>query len=175
MKTGLVLIAVGAALLLGTGCGSSSEPSSSEAASKATAAQLRAQRHARHMAKKQRTARRHRAKIRTRKAAAHQRAQRQHRLELRQQHQAEAKARKVALIEEREQRQAEKVEAEAPEEGASECDPNYSGACLDPNASDYDCEGGSGNGPDYTGEVTVVGVDHYGLDADGDGVGCENE
>jgi len=55
----------------------------------------------------------------------------------------------------------------------SACDPNYSGACLNPNASDYDCEGGSGNGPYYTGEVTVVGEDHYGLDGDGDGIGCE--
>jgi len=55
----------------------------------------------------------------------------------------------------------------------SECDPNYSGACLDPNAVDYDCAGGSGNGPQYTGPVTVVGEDHYGLDADGDGRGCE--
>jgi hypothetical protein len=53
------------------------------------------------------------------------------------------------------------------------CDPNYTGACLDPNASDYDCVGGSGNGPKYTGTVTVVGYDHYGLDSDGDGVGCE--
>ncbi len=61
----------------------------------------------------------------------------------------------------------------AAEEEASECDPNYSGACLDPYASDYDCEGGSGNGPAYTGMVTVVGEDHYGLDADGDGSGCE--
>ena len=61
----------------------------------------------------------------------------------------------------------------AEESAASECDPNYSGACLDPYASDYDCEGGSGNGPDYTGTVTVVGEDHYELDADGDGVGCE--
>jgi len=57
----------------------------------------------------------------------------------------------------------------------SECDPNYEGACLDPNASDYDCEGGSGNGPDYTGEVRVTGVDEFGLDANGDGVGCEAE
>jgi hypothetical protein len=57
----------------------------------------------------------------------------------------------------------------------SACDPNYEGASLDPNASDYDCEGGSGNGPDYTGEVTVVGEDHFGLDADGDGIGCEEE
>lgn len=55
----------------------------------------------------------------------------------------------------------------------SECDPNYEGACLDPNAYDYDCAGGSGDGPEYTGPVTVVGEDHYGLDADGDGHGCE--
>ena len=56
---------------------------------------------------------------------------------------------------------------------SSSCDPNYSGACLDPNASDYDCAGGSGDGPEYTGTVTVVGNDHFGLDRDGDGVGCE--
>jgi len=68
---------------------------------------------------------------------------------------------------------AEQRAAEQAEEEASECDPNYSGACLDPYASDYDCEGGSGNGPEYTGTVTVVGEDHYGLDADGDGTGCE--
>jgi hypothetical protein len=53
------------------------------------------------------------------------------------------------------------------------CDPNYSGACLDPNASDYDCAGGTGDGPEYTGTVTVIGDDHFGLDRDGDGVGCE--
>ena len=53
------------------------------------------------------------------------------------------------------------------------CDPNYAGACLDPNATDYDCFGGSGNGPRYTGLVQVVGYDRYGLDADGDGIGCE--
>jgi alkylation response protein AidB-like acyl-CoA dehydrogenase len=56
---------------------------------------------------------------------------------------------------------------------ASRCHPSYRGACLDPNASDYDCEGGSGNGPEYTGFVRVIGPDEYGLDADGDGSGCE--
>jgi hypothetical protein len=45
--------------------------------------------------------------------------------------------------------------------------------CLDPAASDYDCSGGSGDGPKYTGRVKVVGSDPFGLDADGDGVGCE--
>ena len=58
--------------------------------------------------------------------------------------------------------------------GGGNCDPNYEGACLDPNAPDYDCEGGSGDGPKYTGRVTVVGDDHFGLDRDGNGVGCES-
>jgi hypothetical protein len=56
---------------------------------------------------------------------------------------------------------------------ASKCDPNYTGACLDPNSADYDCKGGSGDGPDYTGPVRVVGDDHFGLDRDGDGYACE--
>jgi len=53
------------------------------------------------------------------------------------------------------------------------CHSSYQGACLDPNASDYDCAGGSGNGPLYTGPVTVVGPDKFDLDRDGDGYGCE--
>ena len=57
--------------------------------------------------------------------------------------------------------------------GGGNCDPNYEGACLKPNSPDYDCEGGSGNGPDYTGPVRVVGDDHYDLDRDGDGEACE--
>ena len=57
---------------------------------------------------------------------------------------------------------------------SSSCHPSYQGACLDPNASDYDCAGGSGDGPKYTGFVTVVGYDEFGLDADNDGAGCES-
>jgi beta-lactam-binding protein with PASTA domain len=54
------------------------------------------------------------------------------------------------------------------------CDPSYEGACLKPDAYDYDCLGGSGDGPEYVdGPVDVVGDDHYGLDRDGDGVGCD--
>jgi Excalibur calcium-binding domain len=53
------------------------------------------------------------------------------------------------------------------------CDPNYEGACV-PIASDVDCAGGSGNGPEYVrGPVYVVGTDIYELDRDGDGVACE--
>jgi hypothetical protein len=54
-----------------------------------------------------------------------------------------------------------------------DCDASYDGACLDPNASDYDCAGGSGDGPEYTGPVQVVGDDHFDLDRDGDGYACE--
>ncbi|WP_225997976.1 G5 domain-containing protein [Myceligenerans pegani] len=61
-------------------------------------------------------------------------------------------------------------EPEEPE--PSNCDPNYSG-CV-PISSDVDCAGGSGNGPAYvSGPVRVIGSDVYGLDSDGDGVGCE--
>ena len=56
---------------------------------------------------------------------------------------------------------------------ASGCDSNYTGACV-PIASDVDCAGGTGNGPEYVrGPVQVVGKDRYKLDSDGDGVGCE--
>lgn len=54
----------------------------------------------------------------------------------------------------------------------SNCNPNYSGACLD-QPGDYDCASGSGNGPNYTGPVRVVGSDPYDLDRDHDGYGCE--
>jgi hypothetical protein len=60
-----------------------------------------------------------------------------------------------------------------PQPVAGNCHPSYKGACLNPGASDYDCAGGSGNGPEYTGFVQVVGYDEYGLDGDGDGYGCE--
>jgi resuscitation-promoting factor RpfB len=60
-----------------------------------------------------------------------------------------------------------------PEPAGGDCDPNYSGACV-PIDSDVDCAGGSGNGPSYVdGPVRVVGDDIYGLDRDGDGIGCD--
>jgi hypothetical protein len=64
----------------------------------------------------------------------------------------------------------------ATQKPSSNCDPNYDaahGSCV-PIASDVDCSGGSGNGPAYvSGPVYVIGSDIYGLDRDGDGVGCE--
>lgn len=59
-----------------------------------------------------------------------------------------------------------------PSQTSSRCNPNYSG-CLKQNAGDYDCAGGTGNGPNYTGMVQVIGYDEYGLDRDGDGLACE--
>jgi hypothetical protein len=152
----LVLTVVGA-LLVGVGCGSADMTSTQ------SATHQRAQQQARKQAAKRRATLRHRARVRARHAAAKARAKHAHRAEVRLIHGEEAAAEEV-----------EAQEAAAEEEDAeSECDPNYSGACLSPYSSDYDCEGGSGNGPDYTGTVTVVGEDHYGLDADGDGEGCE--
>lgn len=43
-------------------------------------------------------------------------------------------------------------------------------------ATDYDCDGGTGNGPNYVdGPVEVSGSDPYDLDRDGNGIGCEEE
>ena len=57
---------------------------------------------------------------------------------------------------------------------AEQCHASYAGVCLLPSASDYDCAGGSGDGPYYvTGPFNVVGPDVYALDSDGDGIGCE--
>ena len=56
-------------------------------------------------------------------------------------------------------------------QGRGPCTPGYS-PCLPP-APDYDCSGGTGNGPEYTGTVRVTGSDPYDLDADNDGTGCD--
>jgi hypothetical protein len=54
---------------------------------------------------------------------------------------------------------------------AGGCHPSYD-PCV-PLAADVDCQGGEGDGPAYTGFVTVIGPDDYDLDRDGDGLGCE--
>jgi hypothetical protein len=51
------------------------------------------------------------------------------------------------------------------EESSSECDPNYSG-CVPPYPPDIDCG-------ELSESVGVYGSDPHGLDADGDGSGCE--
>jgi hypothetical protein len=66
------------------------------------------------------------------------------------------------------------VEPKSEPKPASNCDANYTGACV-PIASDVDCAGGSGDGPEYAdGPVRVVGQDVYDLDNDGDGVACDS-
>jgi hypothetical protein len=64
------------------------------------------------------------------------------------------------------------VKKGAPVTTKENCNPNYSG-CLKSGTVDYDCKGGSGDGPYYTGIVKVIGYDQYGLDRDKDGWGCE--
>jgi beta-lactam-binding protein with PASTA domain len=55
------------------------------------------------------------------------------------------------------------------------CDPSYPDVCLDPGAVDYDCAGGSGNGPEYVeGPIRVRPPDPFDLDRNGDGWGCED-
>jgi hypothetical protein len=55
----------------------------------------------------------------------------------------------------------------------SNCTAGYR-PCLEP-ASDYDCAGGSGDGPGYAyGPIYITGSDPYDLDSDGDGVACES-
>ena len=55
----------------------------------------------------------------------------------------------------------------APAGQASNCDPNYSGACVPIVSWDLDCA-------DIGESVTVTGSDIHRFDADGDGAGCES-
>jgi len=65
--------------------------------------------------------------------------------------------------------------APPPPAPASNCDPAYPDNCLRDGIGDYDCAGGSGNGPNYVqGPVKVLPPDPFRLDADGDGVGCQS-
>ncbi len=57
---------------------------------------------------------------------------------------------------------------------ARNCDSAYPDVCLHDGIGDYDCAGGSGNGPNYVdGPIRVRPPDPFGLDADHDGEGCE--
>jgi hypothetical protein len=57
---------------------------------------------------------------------------------------------------------------------ASNCDSNYTGACV-PVASDVDCAGGDGDGPEYVeGPVQIVGDDVYDLNRDDDSIACDS-
>jgi uncharacterized protein YraI len=66
----------------------------------------------------------------------------------------------------------------SPPSGRLGCEPSYTSVCLPIGAADYDCAGGSGNGPTYVRGPVLVrydvpNPDPYGLDRDGDGIGCE--
>jgi hypothetical protein len=54
------------------------------------------------------------------------------------------------------------------------CNPSYPDVCLRDGIGDYDCAGGSGNGPNYArGPIRVRAPDPFELDSDHDGWGCE--
>lgn len=114
--------------------------------------------------KKQQQLRREARQRAARRAAA--RAERRRRT-------AERRRRARQKAKREEERRAMEEERRRQEAQKPDCHPSYVGACLDPSMSDYDCLGGSGDGPGYTGPVTVVGYDEYDLDRDGDGYGCE--
>jgi hypothetical protein len=60
-----------------------------------------------------------------------------------------------------------------PTSAAANCDPAYPDVCLHDGIGDYDCAGGSGNGPNYvSGPIRVLPPDPFGLDSNGDGIGC---
>jgi micrococcal nuclease len=62
----------------------------------------------------------------------------------------------------------------SPPEERSGCHPSYPDICLAMDKGDYDCAGGSGNGPNYVrGPIRVLPPDPFDLDRDGDGIGCE--
>jgi PASTA domain len=55
------------------------------------------------------------------------------------------------------------------------CDPAYPDVCLHDGIGDYDCAGGTGNGPNYVrGPIRVLPPDPFDLDRDGDGTGCDS-
>ena len=57
--------------------------------------------------------------------------------------------------------------------GGSNCNPSYPDICLQDGIGDYDCAGGSGNGPNYIeGQFRVLPPDPFELDRDKDGIGC---
>jgi hypothetical protein len=66
--------------------------------------------------------------------------------------------------------------APPPTTPSRDCHPSYPDVCLRPDASDYDCEGGTGNGPYYvSGPLRVLPPDPFELDGnDNDGWGCES-
>jgi micrococcal nuclease len=56
----------------------------------------------------------------------------------------------------------------------SGCHGSYTGFCLTVGSGDWDCFGGSGDGPNYVPvTIHVVGSDEFGLDRDGDGLACD--
>ncbi|NNE72335.1 MAG: hypothetical protein HKN26_01590 [Acidimicrobiales bacterium] len=66
--------------------------------------------------------------------------------------------------------EAARIQPEQPAVLLPQCHPNYTG-CV-PIAIDVDCAFRGLDGPEYVGQVEVIGEDVYELDADGDAITC---
>jgi hypothetical protein len=166
-RAALIALLIGLTAVGVAACGGSGEPASSTT----TASQSKPARDAAAEKRKARRAKRAARLRRERRRARERRAE--HRRAARRRAEERRRARERRAAEER--RREREARERAQQEAEQSCDPSYEGACLDPNASDYDCAGGSGDGPEYVnGPVSVVGDDHFDLDSDGDGSGCES-
>ncbi len=87
---------------------------------------------------------------------------------------AALRAKEQRKAEEERRRRERQREKERGGDGGSDCVEGYS-RCLKPNIGDYDCDGGSGDGPNWVySPIGVTGSDPFDLDRDGNGTGCEN-
>jgi membrane protein involved in colicin uptake len=164
----LLVLAAALAVSTAAGCGTDGQ-SGNDGAAKVADGAASADKRAAERAASTRAEHRARARREARaRARARGRARRVARARARREALALARSRARAKARAAERREAERLAA-PPE---SNCDENYSG-CLAPDASDYDCEGGSGDGPEYTGTVTVLGDDHYDLNRDDDNIACD--
>jgi hypothetical protein len=171
---GWTIYAVAALFIIAALAGESEETQDSRPAAEQTEAEPRRGSEAQASNREdERSLRREREALRKERARL-RRARAQARRERAQARRERARIRRARAARRRRARQleAQAVPAVPETDPAASCHPSYD-PCLDPNASDYDCAGGSGDGPEYTGFVTVKGADDYDLDSDGDGTGCE--
>jgi hypothetical protein len=138
-----------------------------DAEQEATAPLARQDRAKQQLADARGSLRRVQSRLATAKSSQRSFSQRLVALEAKEQRQREKEEERLA----REEQKRIEQQGHEEEEALAACDYN---PCLAP-ASDYDCEGGSGDGPLYTGPVEVTGIDIYDLDRDNDGTGCEPE
>ena len=109
---------------------------------------------------------RDRARERRRERAKRKRERARERERIRERRERRRERERERRRREREEEEAVPPPAEEEAESSGDCEPGYD-PCVPPHPPDVDC-------PDLPGPVAVTGSDPHGLDADGDGEGCEN-